>query len=659
MGQVRHHQESTERQYALRDKALELGWLPGKIRILDKDLGKSGSQSTGREDFKTLVADVSMGHVGALFTLEASRLARSSVDWQRLIELCALTGTLVIDEDGCYSPDDFNDGLLLGIKGTIAQAELHFIHLRLQGGKQNKAKKGELRFPMPVGLCYDEGKITIDPDREVHGAVHLVFRTFQNKGSAYGVVQEFVRQELQFPRRAYGGVWDGKLIWGRLSYGRVLSILKNPSYAGAYVFGRYRSIKEISSDGEIHSTTRSMPMEDWLVTIKQHHEGYITWEEFIKNQEMLENNRTNGEETLLSGPAREGLALLQGLLICSGCGRRLSVQYKGSAGSYPIYECTWRKRDGLSSSHCIVIGSALIDKAISKRVLEVIQPQQIEKALKAMEELEKLEQATCKQWQMTIERSEYEAQLAEKRYMEVDPSNRLVASTLEQRWNDALLKLDDLKHQYSEFQKRDLCSATPEQREKVIALTEEFPRLWNAPTTSAKDKKRILRLVIKDVTVEKIREKKQVLLHICWQGGVCETLSVEISTDHLKYSDKFVNRVKQLAKEHSDVQIAAILSKEGQLSCRGKSLSSSMIKWIRYKYKIPLQQKKNNNEFTVRELAEKLNVSTHVVYYWIERGIIKTRRVNGRISPYWITIDSQKEKELFQWIQRSSRIQKK
>lgn len=320
MGQVRCHQQSTERQYALGDKALDMGWNPANIRILDRDLGKSGSHSAGRQDFKTLVADVSMGQVGAVFTLEASRLARSSVDWQRLIELCALTGTLVIDEDGCYAPEDFNDGLLLGIKGTIAQAELHFIRLRLQGGKQNKAKKGELRFPLPVGLCYDEGKITIDPDREVEGAVHLVFRTFQNKGSAYGVVQEFVRLGLQFPRRAYGGVWDGKLIWGRLNHGRVLSILKNPSYAGAYVFGRYRSIKEISSDGEVHSTTRSMPMEDWLVTIKEHHEGYITWEEFIKNQKVLESNRTNGEETLLSGPAREGLALLQGLLLCSSCG---------------------------------------------------------------------------------------------------------------------------------------------------------------------------------------------------------------------------------------------------------------------------------------------------------------------------------------------------
>ena len=660
VGQIRHHQESTERQYGLRDKALELGWSPAKIRILDRDLGKSGSQSTGRKDFKTLVADVSMGEVGALFTLEASRLARSSVDWQRLIELCALTGTLVIDEDGCYAPEDFNDGLLLGIKGTIAQAELHFIRLRLQGGKQNKAKKGELRFPLPVGLCYDdEGGITLDPDREIQGAVRLVFRAFRNKGSAYGVVQEFIRQGLQFPKRAYGGIWDGKLLWGRLSHGRVLGILKNPSYAGAYVFGRYRSLKEISSDGEIRSTTRSVPMDDWLVTIKEHHEGYITWEEFIKNQEVLENNRTNGEETLLSGPAREGLALLQGLLICSGCGRRLSVRYKGNGGIYPTYECTWRKREGLSSSACVVIRADIIDRAISKRVLEVIQPQQIEKALKAFEELEKMNEAVCRQWQMRIERCEYEAQLAEKRYMEVDPSNRLVASTLEQRWNDALVKLEELKKQYNEYQTKELHLATEEQKERVSALARDFPPLWNAPETRPKDKKHILRLVIKDITVEKIRERKEVMLHIRWQGGECETFYVELPTDHLKYTEKFIEKVRQLANEHSDAQIADILSDEGQLSCKGKSLRPSMIKWVRYKYKIPLSRQKNNNEFTVKEVSEKFDVSTHVVYYWIERGIVKTRRVNGRTSPYWITIDVPKEKELLQWIERSSRIEKK
>src|SRR5437660_6719596 len=239
-GQVLHHQESTERQYALRGKAQELGWSEASIRTLDGDLGKSGAGMTRRDDFKTLVADVSMGQVGAVFALEASRLARSNLDWHRLLQLCALTQTLVIDEDGCYDPADFNDGLLLGLKGTMAQAELHFLRQRLQGGKLNKAKKGELRFPLPVGFCYDDqGRIILDPDEEVRGAVALVFRLFRETGSAYGVVHQFTQRGLRFPKRAYGGAWNGSIVWGRLSHGRVLGMLRNPSYAGMYVFGRY------------------------------------------------------------------------------------------------------------------------------------------------------------------------------------------------------------------------------------------------------------------------------------------------------------------------------------------------------------------------------------------------------------------------------------
>jgi len=258
-GQVLHHQESTERQYALREKAQELGWSPDAIRTLDRDLGKSGTQTAGREDFKTLVADVSMGQVGAVFALEASRLSRSDLDWHRLLELCALTQTLVIDEDGCYDPADFNDGLLLGLKGTMAQAELHFLRTRLQGGKLNKAKKGELRFPLPVGFCYDEqGRIILDPDEEVRGAVAFVFRLFRETGSAFAVVQRFAERGFRFPKRAYGGAWAGQLIWGRLTHSRVLGILKNPSYGGMYVFGRYQYRVQISAQGEVRKRMQAV-----------------------------------------------------------------------------------------------------------------------------------------------------------------------------------------------------------------------------------------------------------------------------------------------------------------------------------------------------------------------------------------------------------------
>lgn len=661
IGQVRQNQESTERQYALKDKAVNLGWNPMKIRVLDRDLGKSGAQITGREDFKTLVTDVSMGQVGALFILEASRLARSSLEWQRLIELCTLTRTLVVDEDGCYDPADFNDGLLLGIKGTIAQAELHFIRARLLGGKRNKANKGELRFPLPVGLCYDdENRIVLDPDKEVHGAVCMVFSIFEKTGSAYSVVREFIRRGLLFPKRSYGGVWNGKLIWDKLTHSRVLGILKNPSYAGAYAYGRYRGTKIISPEGEVRSTTRRVPMEDWLVNIKDHHEAYISWENFLRNQKILENNRTNGEETLLGGPAREGLALLQGLLICSICGRKLTVRYKGNGGIYPTYMCTWKRRDGLSPKECIIIKSELIDNAISNRILDVIKPNQIEMAIEAVKELEARDEAVAGQWKMRVERAEYETQLAEKRYMEVDPSNRLVADTLEKRWNNALIKLEELKQQYKEFQNKELKVVTPEQKAKVLELAKDFPRIWKAPTTNAKDKKRMLRLLIKDITVEKIPDQKQAILHIRWQGGACEDLYVTIPpnrAEQIKYSAEIIQRVWDLSKDHSDNQIIDVFNKEGLKSATGKSFTVSMIRWIRHKHGIESPKLKKPEELTVKQVAEKFKVSAYVVYYWIERKMVIARRLNMG-SPYWITLDSEKEKELIEWVKKSPKIKK-
>jgi DNA invertase Pin-like site-specific DNA recombinase len=421
-GQVRHHQESTERQYALREMALQLGWSEAAIRILDRDLGKTGTEMTKREDFKTLVADVSMGHVGAVFALEVSRLARSNLDWHRLLELCSLTHTLVIDEDGCYDPADFNDSLLLGLKGTMAHAELHFLRARLQGGKLNKAKKGELRFPLPVGYSYDEqGRIALDPDAEVQGAVALVFRLFRETGSAYAVMKRFVAGALRFPKRAYGGAWDGKIIWGRLSHGRVLGLLTNPSYAGMYVFGRYRYRREISPQGDVRNRMHAVAMPEWRVSLQQHHQGYISLEEFLENQQRLEKNRTNGEEMLLSGAAREGLALLQGLLLCGHCGRALTVRYTGNGGIYPTYLCNWLRREGLATKDCVSFRCDLLDAAIAEQVLQALQPAELQLALAALRELESRDQTILRQWQMRLERAQYEAALAERRYKEVDP----------------------------------------------------------------------------------------------------------------------------------------------------------------------------------------------------------------------------------------------
>ena len=660
LAQVRLNRESTERQYALREKALALGWPETAIRTLDRDLGISGAQMTGREDFKTLVADVSMGQVGAVFALEVSRLARSNLDWLRLLELCALTQTLVIDEDGEYDPADFNDGLLLGLKGTMAQAELHFLRGRLLGGKLNKAKKGELRFPLPVGFCYDdEGRIVPDPDAEVRGAVQLVFRLFRETGSAYAVVHRFAQSNLRFPKRAYGGAWTGKLIWGQLSHGRVLGLIKNPSYAGVYVFGRYQYQKTITPEGEVHKHMRAVAMPDWRVHLSDHHEGYISVEEFEHNRKRLEQNRTNGEGTLLSGAAREGLALLQGLLLCACCDRALTVRYQGNGGIYPMYLCSWKRREGLATKDCVNVRSDLLDEAIGEEVFKALRPAELELALAALQELEQRDEAIMQQWQMRVDRAEYEAALVERRYEEADPSNRLVTGTLERRWNEALIRLDAIKTEATQFQNRTARVVTPGQKAKALALARDLPRLWRAPTTQAKDRKRMVRLLIRDITVEKLTAERQIILHLRWQGGACTDTTIRLPapiTERIRYPAALVAQVRELSPRLSDPQIVVHLNQQGLRSPHGKPFTLAMIKWIRHCYNVPSVSLKRPEEHTVQQLAERLGVSMHVVYYWIHRHVVEARQLDGR-GPWWITLNAAKEQELREWVRTSGHLQ--
>lgn len=659
IAQVVHHQESTERQYALKMRALEFGWPMQSIRVLDGDLGISGTQMSNREDFKLLVADVSLNKVGAIFALEASRLSRSSTDWNRLFDLCSLTDTLIIDEDGCYNPQDFNDQLLLGLKGMMSQAELHFIRARLQGAKLNKAKKGKLRFPLPVGLCYDdEDRTVLDPDEEVRSIVKFVFETFRETGSAYAVVQRFGRLKLKFPKRAYGGIWKGKLIWGRLCHARVLNILKNPSYAGAYVYGRYKNKKILSTDGTISCKIGAVPMSSWQVTIKDHHERYIRWEEFLHNKALLQQNRTNGIETMLSSAVREGIALLQGLIICGICGRRMTVRYQGNGGLYPIYECNWRKREGLTGKSCLTFRCDIADSAVARRILEVLKPDQIEIALRALEELENRNKAIDKQWRMKLQRAEYQAQLAQRRYEEVDPANRLVASTLERRWNDALVNLEQVKQQHYEYQQKNSLIITSQKKQRILALAQDLPSLWKAPTTKAKDRKRIVRLLIKDITAEKISQPKELILHLRWQGGASEDIHCDLPlkiSERLRYKDIIINQVRELAKTLIDGEIAQLLNQKGQTSAKGKPFTISIVRWIRYTHSIPSPELKGPGELTVKEVAERLKVSTGMIYYWIQRGYLKARRIHKRY-PLWITLDSEKEKKLHKRILNSYKL---
>jgi len=656
MKQVYFNQESTQRQYALQNKAQQLGWPQHAIKILDGDLGMSGSQSNQREDFKMLVADVSMAKVGAVFALEASRLSRSCTDWHRLLELCALTGTLIIDEDGCYNPSDFNDQLLLGLKGTMSQAELHFIRARLQGGKNNKAKKGELRFPLPVGFCYnDENKICLDYDEQIRNIVQLVFKIFKETGSAYGVVHYFRKEKFQFPKRAYGGIWKGKIIWGNLTHSRVLGILKNPSYAGTYVYGRYKYKKRLSNTGNLQITTVCLPIDEWNIVIQDHHDAYIRWEDYVTNQEILKNNRTN-DNNVLPTTAREGLGLLQGLLICSYCGHRLIVRYKGNGGIYPTYECNWKKRDGLSNKSCLSVRGDSIDQAVTKKILDIITPVQIDIAVKAFEELEQRSQAINKQWLMKIERADYEAQLAQRRYEEVDPANRLVANTLEKKWNEALIILDDLQKQYSEYKEKNTLTTTIKEKHQIQELAKNFPSLWQSPSTSSKDRKRILRLLIKDITVEKINNLNKAILHIRWQGGATEDLETILPKkpqDKWRHPNVLIEQIRTLSLTMTDQQIVNKLNQEGIKTNKGNVFTVNSIEWIRFKHKIPAVKLTKPGELSIKEVAEKFQVSYYVVSYWLENDIVSARTV-GRKK--WILIDPDKELELRNRVENSTKI---
>jgi len=655
MGQVRFNQESTERQYNLVSKAQALGWSPQQIRILDRDLGQSGAQTTNREDFKTLVSDVAMGQVGAIFSLEASRLARSNQDWHRLLELCAITSTLVIDEDGCYDPAEFNDGLVLGMKGTFAQAELHIIRARLHGGKLNKAHKGELHFPLPVGLVFDDDKIALDPDQEVQGAVRTVFELFERESSAYAVVQRFQGLGLRFPRRSYGGAWDGKLLWGRLTHSRVLGILANPSYAGTYVFGRHQARKQIGPTGEIHTQSRRMPQGEWRVVIPDHHPGYITWDQFLANRHRLAANRTNCE--VLAGPAREGLCLLQGVLICGICGRRLSVRYTGNGGLYPIYQCNWKHREALSRQACMNVAAKPLDAAVADRLVTAVTPLTIELALEALTSLEERDKAIAAQWRRRIERARYDADLAERRYEAVDPGNRLIAGTLEQRWNDAMQRLLELEAELANFERQTLRTITADQKRQILQLASDFPRLWTAQTTAARDRKRMLRLLVRDITVTKGQEPKLLRLHIRWQGGAIETVELRLSPNRaeaVRYPDAFVAHIRALAATHDDDEIVALLNRDGLKSSTGRRFTVGMIRWIRHKHHIPSPPLPTDT-FNVKQVRERYGVSMWVVYYWIDRGLITAQKRKLGL-PHVITITDATDHRLRDWVANSSRI---
>jgi DNA invertase Pin-like site-specific DNA recombinase len=403
-GQVHTHRESTERQYALAEQAVGLGWDRSQVHILDQDLGKSGTTTEGRTDFHRFMAAVGLGEVGAVFALEASRLSRSQADWHKLMDICALTDTLIVDQDGIYDPNAFNDRVLLGFKGTWSHTELHALRLRLQDAKLHKARKGELRCNPPTGYIYDAGgALVLDPDESVLAAVARLFQQFQELGSAFGVMRAWAAQDLPFPHRQWLPGASGALAWGRLSLSRVLAILHNPRYTGTYVYGRRRSQPVVEAGQVTRIRTLHKPQPEWTVVIPDAHPAYISWEQYVTNIAQLTRNRTNLPS--VPGRPREGAALLQGLVLCGRCGRRMSVRYQGTGGRHPIYECQRRRLHDGQGGICWSVPARLIDAAVAAHVLAAVTPANLELALEVLTQFEQDAAERDHQWQLQLERA--------------------------------------------------------------------------------------------------------------------------------------------------------------------------------------------------------------------------------------------------------------
>ena len=474
--QVLENTESTKRQYALRERAVALGWKPEQVVVIDSDLGQSGADSD-RAGFQRLVAAVGVGEVGVVLGLEVSRLARSSSDWHRLLEICALANTLILDEDGLYDPSHFNDRLLLGMKGTMSEAELHVLRARLIGGQLAKASRGELEVPLPVGLIYDAtSKVMLDPDQSVQQAIHQFFDTFRRTGSATATVRAFREQGLLFPRRAQSGPHKGELVWGALLHYRALNVLKNPRYAGAFAYGRTRATKPGQPSGLRHK----LPRDEWHTLILDAHPGYITWAEHQENLDRLRANSAAYGADRHNGPPREGPALLQGIAVCGRCGGRMTIRYHTRRGrSIPEYCC---QSDGIKRAEpaCQRIQGGDIDQAIGDLLVQTMTPLALEVALAVQDELHSRADETDRMRRQHVERARYEAELAQRRYLHVDPDNRLVAATLEAEWNNKLRALDAAQEDY-EHQRQSDALLDDNNRQRILALATDFPRLWQDP----------------------------------------------------------------------------------------------------------------------------------------------------------------------------------
>jgi len=627
--QVFENTESTKRQYALKQRAVALGWPVERVHVIDTDLGQSGASAVDREGFKRLITEVSLGHVGVVLGLEVSRLARNCTDWHRLLELCALTDALILDEDGIYDPNDFNDRLLLGLKGTMSEAELHFLRARLQGGILNKAKRGELASPLPVGFVYDEQKrVRLDPDSQVRESIRLFFQTFRRVGSAYATVKYFKDQGLLFPRRLRKGLHKGELVWGELCHSRTLGLLHNPRYAGAFVFGRVQTRKGV--DGK--AIYRKLPREEWFSLLPGVHEGYIAFEEYEDNQHRLRECALAYGLERPRTPPREGPALLQGIVICGKCGCRMTVRYHERRGTLlPQYVC---QRDGIehAGNPCQRIPGVTVDRAIGELLVETMTPMALDVALAVQEELSKRLDEADRLRAKQVERIRYEVDLARQRYMQVDPNNRLVADVLEAEWNQKLRALEEAQEESERQSQSDRLRISAEERAQVLALTTDFPKLWNDPNTPDRDRKRMVRLLIEDVTLTRGGNIK---VQVRFKGGTSATMEPAVPRPACKMwqtANEVIARMDKLLDNYTYEQMASILNEEGLYSGKGKPFNGILVgnNCREYGLKSRWHRLREQGLLTVEEMAQILKVSTATVNAWHRYGILKGHVYNDK-----------------------------
>ena len=624
--QLEHNRESTDRQYALVDRAVEWGWRREQISVIDEDLGLSGSGAVERSGFARLAAEVALGRVGIVLGLEASRLARNNTDWYRLLDLCGMTDTLIGDGDGLYHPALFNDRLLLGLKGTMSEAELHIIRARLDGGIRNKAARGELRRGLPVGFVWGEtdGEVRFHPDEAVCATLRSIFERFAELGSARRVWLWLRSEELSFPLQSSTLT---EIRWVAPTYTAIHNVLTNPVYAGAYAYGKSRHERYVDESGAIRKRVRKLPQNEWAVLIRDHHPGFIDWETYEVNQARLAAN-TRPRPHQPGGAVREGAALLQGLATCGHCGRRLRTHYRGK-NSTPGYHCAGKQVVNGRGVYCLNIGGVQIDTAVTEAFLAALDPAALQAVVAAAEQLEGDHDAALAQWRLAVERARYETERAERRYRAVDPENRLVARGLEAEWEKRLRELGEAEAQLAHREQQRPRTLSPQESARLEALGSDLGRVWSAPTTTDRDRKALLRTLIEEVIIAVKREQASAHLTLRWKGGLITELDVNLPRSNpppIRTDEDTVDLVRRLAVHYPDAVIAGILNRQDRKTARGERFTAGHVGNLRRYRKIPCfkppAEPPQGEPVTIREAADILDIAPSTLHRWLNDGFV-------------------------------------